>query len=1345
MTFTTFILISSLVTVVSAISSDKRATPTGQIVTATVRSTVTLICDVGETVFDLVEWRRNDTSDDIFIQYQNFRPSVHVSYINRVTLKDGKNLQIANLNLGDEDTYFCKVVSLKSGTTSQSSPIKLLVHDKSQSKEPKKEVMEAPTCDGPKEKFIAKVLGSTVLLTCYVRGNPPPKIEWTKDGGPLPKGRHTVTTKGLTIKSLHREDSGSYQVTLTSSAGQYAHVIEVIVKTSASVLPGHYINAVENQMQTIPCGRTRVDSSSTVSWTGRNGARATNNPRFTLDTATGGLIINRADRNDSGSYNCSIMKIEGREFKITTYEMFFNVQYHPEIIYFYPEVTALVGDSTYFPCVAIGNPAANISWQHKGQPLSKSPRFTINSNGSLIIEDIRREDEGIYTCTPINKWTGKKKHATLQVLVPPEFINSPSFAQNVEIGANVTFDCMARGFPKPNITWYTIESSGAFEHVFTSKDGVLTIRNVRLSDHARYRCYATSVAGTASRDFMLFLKTTPYKPVNITTESFYNITTLSWASHANGVIVEEFELWYRPLNSTEYEWQIYLFKQFGSETANITGVLSGNDVIFRMRGKNPQGLGPFSDAYIVFKNGTGIEAVKDERKEATPMAPYGLQVNETSKGFLFTWKNVFAPGRPSPDYFVIERRDGNRSWTAIKVNGNVDKYFLPSEKASNRGFTFKMYAVGVWRSDYVEPTVFKEEKITEKKRIPPIVAAKSKGKKDDPWPAIILGVIFSVFVLILIISLLCFLRATGRLGGSRARRNCGEELLDEKNENDGTLRNGNDSKASNGLKVVGDKAFYKKNSKKAKPFHFDNCPIKLISDYDGTEYEKLLLESSAHVIFSESPEKCECEYRRCMTLPRKPGTRPMKAPKASLYKCASLPNGMTSGNGMDRTTETMVEDEDYDTEDEDFVDSKFPTIDRKFSKMKKSKMIDSYDQFCRSASDFGSKDIVSTPKTKKSDVDFYVSPHEDEAKVRLISPTEADQCNLEASNSPTESSRGKIHDELVKNKDANSDSGSPPQGSKENVFEDPNDASSENSTAESDRRPFSAGPASRLRHPSAKPGYAVRSPFPDDIGNEKLLTVDRALTAIKESPRASNDSVEKHSLRSYEIRSSGFESEGKPPSTSDTESVLNSMPPLTSGFRFKDYDVMSDISTRSSPGPLRRAMPSGSYDEHYEWDIPKRRTYGRPIYNSLRKDRYQNHRLSMDNEDLFQSIMKMQKQLGVEIDDSWENLSEDTNLSLVGNTQTPFYRDGYTSDVPSSFTDKVSSYTEREKTRRCAELLEELKRNKGSTSSLPRTSNLKRSQSAVSDYLRSKPVLPPIQRSNSVCEEETTVYHEWLV
>lgn len=566
--------------------------------------------------------------------------------------------------------------------------------------------------------------------------------------------------------------------------------------------------------------------------------------------------------------------------------------------------------------------------------------------------------------------------------------------------------------------------------------------------------------------------------------------------------------------------------------------------------------------------------------------------------------------------------------------------------------------------------------------------------------------------------------------------------------------NGNDTLvAGNGIKVGGEKAYYKKQARKSNPFHFDNCPIKLISEYDEHDYEKLINQASAHVIFSESPEKCQCEYRRCMTLPRKPGTKPQKAGKPSLFKSSSLPNGMTNANGKlshDVTDETMLDDDDYDTEDDDFVDSKFPTIDRKFSKMKNAKMIDSYDQFCRSPSDFGSKDIVLLPKNKHprgSDVDFYISPHDDEAKMRLITPTEMEPNADGAPISPTESSRDEQLDRKENEKEIHSGSGSPDQGSKENVFDDPNDASSENSVAESDRRVFAVTTPSKIRHPSAKPGYVTRSMSLDEASSENPMSVDRALSAIKEtSPRNSSDSVGKHSLRSLEVRSSGFESEGKPPSTSDTESVLNSVPPQTSAYKFKDIDVMSDISTRSSPGPLRRAMPNGRFDEHYEWDIPKRRTYGRPIFDSSNKGQYDQRRYSQDNEDLFRSIVRMQKQLGVELEDSWDNLSEDTNLSVLCSSQTPFYRDGYASDVPSSFTDKINAYSEREKNRRCEELLKELKLNKSTSSTLPRTTRpVKRTQSAVGDYTRGQPLVPPFMRSNSACEEETTVYHEWLV
>ena len=89
--------------------------------------------------------------------------------------------------------------------------------------------------------------------------------------------------------------------------------------------------------------------------------------------------------------------------------------------------------------------------------------------------------------------------------VPPEFKRSTPFIQRVTIGANATFDCAAIGSPKPNITWPPVWSPWPEGRVFTTKDGVRTIIDARLSDHGRYRCVVVSAAGINSRDFMLFL------------------------------------------------------------------------------------------------------------------------------------------------------------------------------------------------------------------------------------------------------------------------------------------------------------------------------------------------------------------------------------------------------------------------------------------------------------------------------------------------------------------------------------------------------------------------------------------------------------------------------------------------------------------------------------------------------------------------------------------------------------------------------------------------------------------------------------------------------------------------
>ncbi len=88
----------------------------------------------------------------------------------------------------------------------------------------------------------------------------------------------------------------------------------------------------------------------------------------------------------------------------------------PEIIYHLIEETAVVNETVSLPCVAIGNPSANVSWEWKGKPIKSDSHFIVGRNGSLVIENVTRKDEGVFTCTPFNKWFGEKKQTKLVVL-----------------------------------------------------------------------------------------------------------------------------------------------------------------------------------------------------------------------------------------------------------------------------------------------------------------------------------------------------------------------------------------------------------------------------------------------------------------------------------------------------------------------------------------------------------------------------------------------------------------------------------------------------------------------------------------------------------------------------------------------------------------------------------------------------------------------------------------------------------------------------------------------------------------------------------------------------------------
>lgn len=61
------------------------------------------------------------------------------------------------------------------------------------------------------------------------------------------------------------------------------------------------------------------------------------------------------------------------------------------------------GRNTTIPCRPEAAPKPEITWRRDNQQLKSYGRFQILSNGYLHISQVRREDEGRYTCIARNK------------------------------------------------------------------------------------------------------------------------------------------------------------------------------------------------------------------------------------------------------------------------------------------------------------------------------------------------------------------------------------------------------------------------------------------------------------------------------------------------------------------------------------------------------------------------------------------------------------------------------------------------------------------------------------------------------------------------------------------------------------------------------------------------------------------------------------------------------------------------------------------------------------------------------------------------------------------------------
>uniref|UniRef100_A0A8C1PC22 L1 cell adhesion molecule, paralog a n=1 Tax=Cyprinus carpio TaxID=7962 RepID=A0A8C1PC22_CYPCA len=156
----------------------------------------------------------------------------------------------------------------------------------------------------------------------------------------------------------------------------------------------------------------------------------------------------------------------------------------------------LSGQNLELECIVQGLPSPKIQWIRKDGVLSESRTSKDSYDRVLRFKNISESDSGEYQCTATNL-QGMITHTySITVEAAPYWIKKPK-SQLYAPGDTVKLDCKADGIPTPDVTWSINGNLLTGNYPKRSlKHGVLTLKNVELSDTAVYQCKAVNKHGS---------------------------------------------------------------------------------------------------------------------------------------------------------------------------------------------------------------------------------------------------------------------------------------------------------------------------------------------------------------------------------------------------------------------------------------------------------------------------------------------------------------------------------------------------------------------------------------------------------------------------------------------------------------------------------------------------------------------------------------------------------------------------------------------------------------------------------------------------------------------------------
>ncbi|XP_036883594.1 matrix-remodeling-associated protein 5 [Sturnira hondurensis] len=370
--------------------------------------------------------------------------------------------------------------------------------------------------------------GGDLKVDCVASGLPNPEISWSlpdgslvssfmqsDDGGGRAK-RYVVFNNGtLYFNEVGLREEGDYTCVAENQVGKDEMTVRVKVVAEPAAVQNKAYSVVQvpyGDVVTVAC-EAKGEPAPRVTWLSpTNRLIPTSSEKYQI-YRDGTLLIQKAQRADSGNYTCVVRHGGGEDRKVVWIHV--NVRSptingNPTAITTVREIAA-GGSRKLIDCRAEGVPTPKVLWAFPEGVVLPAPyygnRVTIHRNGTLDIKSLRKSDSVQLTCIGRNEGGEARLIVQLTVLEPmekPVFHDPVNEKITAMAGHTISLNCSAAGTPAPTLTWVLpngteLQSGQQLLRFYHKSDGMLHVSGLSPGDAGAYRCVARNAAGHTER------------------------------------------------------------------------------------------------------------------------------------------------------------------------------------------------------------------------------------------------------------------------------------------------------------------------------------------------------------------------------------------------------------------------------------------------------------------------------------------------------------------------------------------------------------------------------------------------------------------------------------------------------------------------------------------------------------------------------------------------------------------------------------------------------------------------------------------------------------------------------